>query len=59
MTYEEFMKLIEDLSKSQGFYGRLLRQIEFMTPKQTASFKAWVKKKNFKDALEVILTFEQ
>jgi tryptophan 2,3-dioxygenase len=58
MSYKEFLKVIEDLSKAQGFYGRLLRQIEFMTPKQTASLKAWVKKKNFKDALDVVMAFE-
>lgn len=50
------------LSKSQGFYGRLLEQILYLQeyePDQFEHFKTVVEKQNFKDSVDVVLFFEQ
>lgn len=58
MKYKEFIQVIRDLSKSQGFYGRLLRSVETLSPTEARAFRRWVKKQNFKTPLDVVMAFE-
>ena len=58
---EEVMEVIEMLSHSQGFYGRLLERILYTwenEPEQFEQFKMVVEKQNFKDLVDVVLFFE-
>lgn len=48
---------IRDLSTSQGFYGRLLRDIEADLYSK-ADFSKWIIKKQFKNTLDLILSIE-
>lgn len=61
MTAEEVIKVIENLSYSQGYYGRLLRDIEAMEmyePEKFEEFKELMEVCNFKDPVDVVLFFE-
>lgn len=60
-SVEEVMEVIEMLSHSQGFYGRLLERILYAwenEPEQFEQFKMVVEKQNFKDPVDVVLFFE-
>ena len=61
-SVDEAIEVIKMLSKSLGFYGRLLEQILYLQeyePDQFEHFKIVVEKQNFKDPLDVVLFFEQ
>lgn len=47
MNKEEILTIIETLSKSQGFYGRLLEQL-------TDLDLEYLERKNFKNVIELI-----
>ena len=53
----ELKNLIESLARSQGLYGRLLRNIE----ESDNSEEIWqyLEEKNFKDPIDFILFIEQ
>lgn len=58
---DEVIEVIELLSKSQGFYGRLLEQILYLQeyePDQFEHFKMVVENQKFKDPVDVVLFFE-
>lgn len=60
-SIDEVIEVIEMLSKSQGFYGRLLEQILYLQeyePDQFEYFKMVMEKQNFKDMVDVVLFFE-
>lgn len=56
-NYEYFYSVIKDLSKSQGFYGRLLRQLDNADDELIESFKNDLPE--FKDCLDVVFYIEQ
>lgn len=57
MSFEELLKEIESLSHSQGYYGRLLEQINEMTPEQKELLKnSW--DKVFDNILDFIMWLE-
>ena len=58
MKFEEVMLLIKNLSKSQGFYGRMLRDIKELDVDSLDKFKTFIEEKNFKDGVEFILFIE-
>lgn len=58
MKFEEVMLLIRNLSKAQGFYGRLLRDIKELNVDGLEKFKKFIEEKNFKNDLEFILFIE-
>lgn len=61
MKYEEIIKVIEDLAKHQGFYGRLLRKIRDLEENDEELFEAFKKDLEdigFKDPVGIILYFE-
>ncbi len=56
MKFEEAKGIIAELSRSQGFYGRLLRDIEEFTKEQKKAFTKFVKPLN--SDLDLILAIE-
>lgn len=59
---EQVVDVIEMLSYSQGFYGRLLEEILYIEenePDKYAVFKEIIEKQEFKDPVDVVLFFEQ
>lgn len=61
MKINEIINVIEMLSHSQGFYGRLLRSIyELKQENETAynELKHYLESQNFSDTLDVVLFFE-
>lgn len=58
MKFEEILEVIKALSKSQGYYGRLLRNIENMNKHELETIKKELERKNFKDSLDLILYLE-
>lgn len=56
MSRSEVMVLIRNLSKSQGFYGRLLSQLE---EAEEEDRNEWLDSfKNCKDSLDVVMQIE-
>lgn len=58
MKYEDFLKNIETLAQSQGYYGRLLKQLEELDDEELDEVKAEIEKQNFKDILDIVMYFE-
>lgn len=58
LTSTDVVNLIKDLSKSQGFYGRLLEQIKNFSEDQMKEFSELVEKEKFSDPVDVVLFFE-
>ena len=48
----------EMLAQSQGFYGRLLRDIDEMNEEDQERFWSDLESQNFKDAVDLILFIE-
>ena len=58
---EQVVDVIEMLSYSQGFYGRLLEEILYIEendPVKYEVFKTIIEKQEFKDPVDVVLFFE-
>lgn len=58
----QVIEVIEMLSKSQGFYGRLFEEIMYMDEYEPDKFKVFaeiVEKQEFKDPVDVVMFFEQ
>lgn len=58
MKMKDIIKVIEDLSYSQGFYGRLLRSIDELSEEEYDLLTEELEGQNFKDSLDVVLYFE-
>lgn len=58
MKRDEIMSLFRSLARSQGFYGRLVRNIESATPDEQEEFWQEMEAQNFTDTLDVILYIE-
>lgn len=61
MKMNEIISVIEMLSHSQGFYGRLLRSIYELKQENETEYnelKNYLESQNFSDSLDVILFFE-
>lgn len=61
-TVEQVIEVIEMLSHSQGFYGRLLEEIMYIEandPEKFKTFKELIEGQEFKDPVDVVLFFEQ
>lgn len=62
MNIEEVVDVIEMLSYSQGFHGRLLEEILYIEenePKKYEVFKQIIEKQEFEEPVDVVLFFEQ
>ena len=61
MKMNEIISVIEMLSHSQGFYGRLLRSIYELKQENETEYnelKNYLESQNFSDSLDVIMFFE-
>ena len=58
MTAKDVINVIEELSYSQGFYGRLLRQNKGLNAEDFREFCRLMEEQNFRDSLDVVLFFE-
>lgn len=61
MDVYQVIDVIGMLSRSQGFYGRLLEEIlyaQVYEPEKFAEFKEIIEEQNFKEPLDVVLYFE-
>jgi len=58
MKRDEILKLIEDLSHSQGFYGRMLQAIKELDEDERDRLWEALERENFKDSLDFILYVE-
>ena len=61
LTFNDVLNLILELSYSQGFYGRLYRNIidcKQNEPEKYAEFTEIINKQKFVDYLDVVLFFE-
>ena len=59
---EQVVDVVEMLSYSQGFYGRLLEEILYIEenePKKYEAFKEIIEKQGFQDTVDIVLFFEQ
>lgn len=62
LTIEQILGIISGLAKSQGSYGRLLEEILDSKRENPKAYEEWARgmeAKNFADALEVALFFEE
>ena len=58
MTFEECLDVIKSLSRSQGFYGRLLRDINELDVNSLEELRKEWENKQFKSDLDFILYLE-
>lgn len=58
MNRDEIREVFKQLAMSQGFYGRLLRQIDEADEEAREKFWQDLEEQNFKDSLDVILYIE-
>lgn len=58
MKMKDIIKVIEVLSYSQGFYGRLLRSIDELSEEEYDLLAEELEGQNFKDSLDVVYYFE-
>ena len=61
MKMNEIINVIEMLSHSQGFYGRLLRSILELKQENEIEYnelKNYLESQNFSDTIDVVLFFE-
>ena len=56
MKANEILETIKMLAKSQGFYGRLLNDIE--TSEERENILAELESQNFKDPVDLVMFFE-
>lgn len=58
MKIEEIIDVIKKLSRGQGFYSRLYNQLMEMDKDDFENVKQEFEKKNFKDAVALVLFLE-
>lgn len=59
---EKVIEVVQMLSHSQGFYGRLLEEINYIQeyePEKFETFKQVVEEQEFTNPVDVVLFFEQ
>lgn len=56
--FDDVINVIADLSNSQGFYGRLLRDISEMDDDEFTELEHIIESQNFTSALDVVMFFE-
>lgn len=58
MGFKDLYDLCDELRFSQGFYGRLFRQLQEMTDEDIAILDEEMKRQKLKDKLDIILWLE-
>lgn len=59
MKREEIEKVFRNLALSQGYYGRLLRQINEASGEQREEFWTELEAQNFKGPVDVVMFMEE
>lgn len=59
MDYQAILQVIQDLAKSQGYYGRLLEAIQEADEDEIQELKESLEAMEFKDPIDFILWVEQ
>jgi hypothetical protein len=59
MKEKQILKAIENLAMSQGFYGRLLRDIKSLPKEDYKKYIEELEDQNFKDEVDMVLYLEQ
>lgn len=60
-TVDQVIEVIEMLSHSQGYYGRLLKDIMYIKendPERFEDFKFIIEQKGLKNPIDVVMLFE-
>lgn len=58
MSAKDVIEVIRELSYSQGFYGRLLRDIKSLNADDFREFCRVMEQQNFTNSLDVVMFFE-
>ena len=58
MNREQIMQTIRMLARSQGFYGRLYRNLQELEPEDFSAAMEELEAQNFNDTLDLVLYFE-
>ena len=58
MDYYEFLDVIRDLAKSQGFYSRTLRHLESLQGEELYDFRKHIEEQKFVEPLDVVMYYE-
>lgn len=58
MTFEKVLEIVRELSYSQGFYGRLLRNMQEMDEEQRKELEEDFEYNKVKDSMDLIFYFE-
>lgn len=56
--FDDVINVLAGLSNSQGFYGRLLRDISEMDDDEFAELEYIIESQNFTSAIDVVMFFE-
>lgn len=62
MKRNELLKIINDLAQSQGFYGRLQRQLDYLRIKHKDIYEDLMQeweRKDFKDSVDFVIYLEE
>jgi predicted Ser/Thr protein kinase len=58
LTFEDFMNFISTMACSQGFYGRLKRDIQELDCDELEKLKKVIENKKFTDTLDIVFWLE-
>lgn len=58
MDRNQIMDTFRSLARSQGFYGRLVRQIESLSESDRDTLMSSLEEKNFVDSVDLIMYIE-
>lgn len=58
MNREQILDAFRSLARSQGFYGRLLEQIDSVDEETREAFLSDLESRNFKDAVDLVMWIE-
>lgn len=58
MDRNQIMDTFRSLARSQGFYGRLVRQIESLSESDRDTLMSSLEEKNFVDSVDLVMYIE-
>lgn len=59
MNFEQVLEAVRGLSRSQGFYGRMLEQLENLTSEQRKEFEEALEENGVLDVIDLVMFLEQ
>ena len=58
MNKEQIMNTLKSLAQSQGFYGRIVNELESLSEANRDMYLEGLEKQNFKDAVDLVIFME-